>query len=201
MTYLILCPLIVLLLYYGCRKFKNPPLLYCLLLIVTFLPTIPFFYFYVYYTSTVVKNIALLLFASVAIASLIQKGIVQKMLVLLFIVSLFPFGKSHYEGGDYSDKVVTETIEFDNYVFFLEGSKSVDTYYYHWRGKKYMIGNMIYKWLGVTDSSLHKNPCIRTLFVEYTNNHEKGISHPEKVIIYDTCTNKIISASNPAVIQ
>jgi hypothetical protein len=197
MIYLILCPLIVLLLYFGCRKFKNPQLLYCLLLIVTFVPTMPFFYFYVYYTSEVVKNIALLLFASVAIASLIQKGVAQKLLVLLFIISIFPFGKSHYEGGDYSDKIVPETFEFDNYVFFLEGSKSVGTYYYHWRGKKYMIGNTIYKWLGVKDSSLHHNPCIRTLFVDYTYNHEKGLSHPEKVITYDTCGNKILSVLAP----
>jgi hypothetical protein len=196
MIYLLLCPLIVLLLYFGCRKLKKVKLIYCILLVLTFIPVIPFFFFYVYYSSPTAKNIALLLFASVAIASLIQRGIAQKLGVLLFVILIVSFGVSHPGSYDLSKRIVIEKFQTDNYTIFLEKTAQSIGDLFQWRGKKYLMGNTLYKWLGVTDSSSNNNKCIQTLYVKDTDNHAKGISHLEKVIDYDTCHNKIISIVN-----
>jgi hypothetical protein len=64
---------------------------------------------------------------------------------------------------------------------------------YHWTGKKYYLGNIIYDGVWVADSSNNDDKCIQTLYTSRLDSHEKGNNTLERIVNYDACKNKIVS--------
>jgi len=191
---LILSPIAGFLIYFGLRRTRRRALIYCTGLIIAFIPTIPIFFTYSRYTSTFLRDTFITLFLSVAIASLIQRGLIQNIIVAFLLLLVLLLYVPNPPTFDLSEKVEIEKFEFDNYSVSLEKTKqhTVDDIY-QWRAKKYYVGQILYSWIDVKDSSNINNKCTQTLYISRVESYEKGITTLERIVNYDTCKNNILS--------
>ncbi|MEO6480964.1 MAG: hypothetical protein ABJB11_23640 [Ferruginibacter sp.] len=170
------------------------------MLTVTFALTYPIFFTDLKFSSTFLRDTIITIFFSVAIASIIQKGMTQRIVSILFVLAILfkcPLFDIYFPPTfDISEKIEIKKILFENYSLILERTKQPpdpEDDLYHWTGKKYYLGNIIYDGVSIDDSSNNNNKCVQTLYISRVNNYEKGYTTLERVVNYDTCKNEIIS--------
>jgi hypothetical protein len=197
---LILFSIVGLLFYFGLRKTKRTILIYCVALTVTFILTYPIFFTDLKFSSTFLRETIITTFFSVAIASLIQKGVTQKIVSIVFVLAILLkgslFGIYFPPTFDISENVEVKKFAFENYSVTLQRTNQPSdpqNNLYHWTGKKYYLGNIIYYGVSIADSSNNNDKCIQTLYISRVDNYEKGYTTLETVVNYDTCKNKIVS--------
>ena len=197
---LLLSPIAGLILYFGLRTTKRASLLYCVMLMVTFALTCPIFFTHLKFSSTFLRDTIITIFASVAIASIIQKEVTQKVVSILFILSILVkgplFGIYFPPTFDISEKFEVKKFAFENYSLTLEKTKQPPVpkdNLYHWTGKKYYLGNIFYYGVWVADSSNNNDKCIQTLYIRRGDSYENGITTLERIVSFDTCKNKLVS--------
>ena len=136
-----------LLIYFAFRRAKRATLIYCMLLVVTFIPTIPIFFTNSNYSSTLLRDSCIILFFAIVVASLIQRGISQRVLAsllsLLILLKGPLFGIHFPPTYDLSDKIEVKTFDFENYSLTLERIKQPpdpSSDIYEWEGEKISLG-------------------------------------------------------------
>jgi hypothetical protein len=198
MFYLILTPIAGVLIFFGLRRTKRVILVYCILLTMIFILTIPIFFTYSKYTSANFRDILITLFLALAIASLIQKGLIHRIvasLLLLLVLLKGPlFGIYFPQVFDISGKIEVKKFDFENFSLTLEKThQNTVNDFYHWKGKKYLLGKILYYDLRISDSSINADKCIQTLYISRVKGYEKDNTTLERIVSYDTCENKIVA--------
>jgi len=165
---------------------------------MTFILTIPIFFTYSKYPSNNFRDILITLFLALAVASLIQKGVIHRIvasLLLLLVLLKGPlFGIYFPQVFDISGKIEVKKFDFENYSLELEKThQNTGDDIYHWKGKKYILGKALYHDLRISDSSINTDKCVQTLYVSMVKGYEKGDTTLERIVNYDTCENKIVS--------
>ena len=197
---LILSPIAGLLLYFGLRRTKRVTVVYTVLLLLIFIPIIPIFFTYLIYSNSILRDIILIVFFAVIIASLIQKGLIQRIIAILFLLLIILkgplFGMYFPPTFDISKKIEVKKFKFDNYSLIFERTLQPphpENDIYQWRAKKYYVGQILYNWISVIDSSNNNDKCIQILYISRVDSYKKGITSLERIVNYDTCKNKIVS--------
>jgi hypothetical protein len=189
------------LIYYLLRNTQKVTLIYCLLLIVTFIPTIPILFTYLHYTNHVIRDTFLVLFLSVSVAALIQKGWTQRFIVIAILLTFLIKGEFfgvYFPGRyDISEKETVKQFDINQYSITLERTAQPEPQndIYHWTGKKYFLGNLLYAELTI-DDTVNNDPCIRRLHINRVDDYEKGKVTQERIVTYDTCNSKVVSVES-----
>ena len=189
------------LIYYLLRKTEKATLIYCILLIVTFIPAIPILFTYLHYTNDLMRDTILILFLSVSVAALIQKGWTQRFIVIAIVLTFLMkgelFGVYFPDRYDISEKEIVKQFDFNQYSISLERTPqgNIQNDIYHWTGKKYLLGNLLYAGLNIDDTA-NSNPCLQTLHINRVNDYEKGKVTLERIVTYDTCNSKVVSVES-----
>jgi hypothetical protein len=187
--------------YYLLRKTQKATLIYCLLLIVTFIPAIPILFTYLHYTNHLIRNTILILFLSVCVAALIQKGWTQRFVVIAILLTFLIKGELfgvYFPGRyDISKKETVKEFDINQYSIALKrtAQREPQNHIYHWTGKKYLLGNLLYAGL-IIDDTANNNPCIRTLHINRIDDYEKGKLTLERIVTYDTCNSKVVAVES-----
>ena len=194
---LIFSPIAGILIYLSLRKLKNNVFVYCSLLLLAFILVYPEYFTDLKFTSSLLRDILLILFFGISIAALIQKGFYQKITATIFILAILLkgplFGIYFPSTFDISKKAIVKKFDFGNYAIQLERTKqSTLDDIYQWKGKKYLFGKFFYKVLWISDSLKTNDKCIQTLYISRIDSYEKGTTTLEQIINYDTCGNNII---------
>lgn len=197
---LILSPIAGLLLYFGLRRTKRVTVIYTVLLLLTFVPVIPIFFTDLIYSDSILRYIMLIILFAVIIASLIQKGLIHRIIAILFLLLIIfkgPLFNMYFPPTfNISENIEVKKFEFDNYSLIFEKTLQPphpENDIYQWRGKKYYVGQVLYSWISVIDSSKNNNKCIQTLYLSSVDSCEIDITSLERIVNYDTCENKIVS--------
>jgi len=199
MVPLILSPIAGLFLYFGLRQVKRARLIYSILLTITYIPIIPIFFTNLFYTNLFLRDTILVVFFAILCASLIHKGIIQRVIaivLLLLILLKGPlFGMYFPPTFDIAEKIEVKKVGFENYSLIYERTKQPNhaNDIFHWRAKKYYVGQILYNWMSVSDSCTNNARCIQTLNLSRFDSYEKRYTTLERIVNYDTCRNKIIS--------
>lgn len=93
MTLYVISFFLGILIYYLLRRTKKTTSIYCLLLILTFIPTVPILFTYLHYSNHIIRDTILILFLSVSVAALIQKGWTQRFIVIAILLTFLAKGE------------------------------------------------------------------------------------------------------------
>ncbi len=94
MVPLILSPIAGLFLNFGLRHAKRARLIYSILLTITFIPITPIFFTNLFYTNLFLRETILVIFFAIIIASLVQKGVIQRVIAIVLLLLSSFFSKS-----------------------------------------------------------------------------------------------------------
>ena len=194
---LIFSPIVGLLLFLGLRQLKNKIIIYCALLLITFICVYSIFFTDLKFTSNLFRDILLILFFASSTAALLQRGFQQRAIATIFLLAILLkgplFGVYYPSTFDISKSVILKKFDFEKYSLELvQTRQGALNDIYHWKGKKYVFGNIFYEGLRVSDSIKTMDKCIEKLYISRIVNYEKGTTTLEKIINYDTCKNTVV---------
>jgi hypothetical protein len=132
------------------------------------------------------------------VAALIQKGWTQRLIVIAVLFTFLAkgelFGVYFPDRYDISEKETLKQFDINQYSVILERTAQPNPQndIYHWTGKKYFLGNLLYAGLTI-DDTVSSDSCIQTLHINRVDDYENGKVTLEKIVTYDTCNSKVVS--------